>query len=125
MDGAPDNTTWAALPLTRSFDQNVVGVDDNGDTVEVPVVGYTASYEYSFDNGDLYFDVVSSAPASDFSDDPTFLFDAIVPQRADGTSRSIDLRLVTIPNELYLTGAGARIDLRDYEAVKTAYGLAD
>ncbi len=125
VEGASDNTTWSALPLTRSFEELVLADDGAGNTIEIPVVGYTASYEYSFDNGDLNFDVVSSAPASDFSDDPTVLFDFIVPQRADGTSRGVNLRLVTIPDELFLTGAGARIDLRDYEAVKAAYGLPD
>ena len=125
VDGAQGNTTWTALPLTRSFEELVLADDGAGNTIEIPVVGYTASYEYSFDNGDLNFDVVSSAPASDFSDDPTLLFDAIVPQRADGTSRDVNLRLVTIPDELFLTGAGARIDLRDYQAVQAAYGLPD
>ena len=125
VDGAQDGTTWSALPLTRSFEELVLADDGDGNTIEIPVVGYTASYEYSFDNGDLYFDVVSSAPASDFSDDSTELFDFIVPQRADGTSRDVRLRLVTIPDELFFTGAGARIDLRDYEAVKAAYGLPD
>ena len=127
VTGAPGNTTWAALPLTRAYEEFVLA-DDNGTTVEVPVVGYISSYEYSFDNGDLYFDVVSSAAADGF---PGFeardIFDFLIPQRADGTSSTVDLRLVTIPNELYFTDAqaSARVDLRDYQAVKAAYGLPD
>ena len=44
------------------------------------------------------------------------------PNRSD-----IDLRLVVIPDELYYTNAqaGARVDLRDYEAVKAAYNPTD
>lgn len=126
FDGAEGNTTWSALPLSRSFEELVLAADGEGGTIEIPVVGYTASYEYSFDNQDLYFDVVSSAPYTDFSDDPRVLFDFIVPQRVDGTG-DIDLRLVVIPDELYYTNAraGARVDLRDYEAVKAAYDLPD
>jgi hypothetical protein len=126
FDGAEGNTTWSALPLSRSFEELVLAADGEGGTFEIPVVGYTASYEYSFDNDDLYFDVVSSAPYTDFSDDPRVLFDFIVPQRVDGTG-DLDLRLVVIPDELYYTnaGAGARVDLRDYEAVKAAYNLPD
>ena len=127
VDGAEGNTTWAALPLSRSFEELVLASDGGGGTTEVPVVGYTVSYEYSFDNEDLYFDVVSSAPASDFDADSRVLFDFVVPQRADGTSSTVNLRLVTIPNELYFTNAraGAQVDLRDYAAVKAAYGLPD
>ena len=90
------------------------------------MVGYTASYEYSFDNQDLYFDIVSSAPYTDFSSDPRDLFDFIAPQRQLGGSSDIDLRLVVIPDELfYVNGSGARIDVRDYEAVKAAFNLPD
>ncbi len=126
VDGADGNVTWSALPLTRGYEELVLA-DENGSTIQVPVIAYTSSFEYSFDNGDLNFDVVSSAPASDFDADPTVLFDFLVPQREDGTSRTVDLRLVTIPNELFLTDsrAGARIDLTDYQAVKQAYNLPD
>lgn len=118
VDGA-DNGTWAALPLTRGF--NEVLFDDGG-------LGTTllASYEYSFDNGNLYFDVVSSLPYTEFADDPDALFDTILPQRAGQGPSQIDLRLVVIPDELFYTNrAAARVDLRDYEAVKAAYGLPD
>ena len=124
VEGASGNVTWAALPLSRSFEEVVL--DDQGEGTTIPVVGYTASYEYSFDNQDLYFDVVSSAPYTDFSTDPRDLFDFITPQRALGGSSDIDLRLVVIPDELfYVDGAGARIDMRDYEAVKAAFNLPD
>jgi len=127
VEGASGNRTYAALPLSRSFEEIVLAGDGSGGTVEIPVVGYTASYEYSFDNQDLYFDVVSSAPYTDFSTDPADLFDFIVPQRALGGSSAIDLRLVVIPDELYLVNgqAAARVDLRDYAAVKAAYDLPD
>ena len=127
VDGAEGNVTWSALPLTRAYEELVLASDAEGGTVEIPVVGYTSSYEYSFDNGDLYFDVVSSAPATDFDSDPRALFDFLVPQRADGASSTVDLRLVTIPDELFFVDgrAGARVDLRDYDAVKAAYGLPD
>ena len=127
VDGAEGNTTWAALPLSRSFEELALATDGAGGTTEVPVVGYTVSYEYSFDNEDLYFDVVSSAPASDFDADSRVLFDFVVPQRPDGASETVNLRLVTIPDELYFTDAraGARVDLRDYAAVQAAYGLPD
>ncbi|WP_412062207.1 hypothetical protein [Rubrivirga sp. IMCC45206] len=127
VEGASGNPTYAALPLSRSFEEIVLADDGNGGTTTVPVVGYTASYEYSFDNQDLYFDVVSSAPYTDFSADPADLFDFIVPQRVLGGSSDIDLRLVVIPQDLYFASgrAGARIDLRDYAAVKAAYNLPD
>ncbi|PAP79399.1 hypothetical protein B1759_13800 [Rubrivirga sp. SAORIC476] len=124
VEGASGNVTWAALPLSRSFEEIVL--DDQGEGSTIPVVGYTASYEYSFDNQDLYFDIVSSAPYTDFSSDPRDLFDFIAPQRQLGGSSDIDLRLVVIPDELfYVNGSGARIDVRDYEAVKAAFDLPD
>lgn len=113
--------TWAALPLSRSFEEVVLR---DADTT-IPVVGYTVSFEYSFDNDDLYFDVVSSAPATDFDNDPRVLFDSIVPQRVEQGPDELDFRLVTIPADRYYGQAGARIDLRDYEAVKRAYTLPD
>ncbi|MGB3543940.1 hypothetical protein [Rubrivirga sp.] len=124
--GAEGNTTWSALPLTRAFEEIVP--DDQGEDSTVPVVGYTVSYEYSFDNQDLYFDVVSSAPYTDFGDRPEPLFDFILPQRVlDPGNTDIDLRLVVIPDELFFVDgqAGARIDMRDYAAVKAAYNLPD
>ena len=127
VEGA-DNGTWSALPLTRGFDQIVFG-DSDGDGIsdgDIYVTGLLASYEYSFDNGNLYFDVVSSLPYTDFTDDPEEFFDSILPTRFEEAPDDINLRLVVIPDELFLTdGAAARIDLRDYEAVKRAYNLPD
>ena len=127
--GSAEGGTWAALPLTRGFDQLVFGDTDGDGTTDgdVFVTGLLASYEYSFDNQDLYFDVRSSLPYTDFGDDASAFFDTIKPQRFEGESQNIDLRLVVIPDELYYTnaGAGARVDLRDYEAVKAAYHLPD
>ncbi|MEM0961442.1 MAG: hypothetical protein AAGK21_02725 [Bacteroidota bacterium] len=127
VEGAEGGTTWAALPLTRGFEEIVLADDGNGGSVEVPVVGYTVSYEYSFDNQDLYFDVVSSAPYTDFSTVADDLFDFVRPQRVQGGSGDLDFRLVVIPDELFFVNgqAGARVDLRDYEAVKAAYNLPD
>ena len=126
VEGAEGNTTWSALPITRAFEEIVLADDGSGGTTTVPVVGYTASYEYSFDNEDLYFDVVSSAEYTSFSDNPRDLFDFIAPQRLEAAGDDIDLRVVVIPDELYYTnGAAARVDLRDYEAVKQAYNLPD
>jgi len=128
VEGASgERSTWAALPLTRGFTDIVFG-DSDGDGVsdgDIAVTGLLVSYEYSFDNQDLYFDVVSSLEYTEFTTDERAYFDGIVPYRALGGSDSIDLRLVVIPNELFRTNAGARIDLRDYEAVKAAYGLPD
>ena len=119
--------TYSALPISRSFDEVVLAQGPNGTTTTVPVVGYTASYEFSFDNADLYFDVVSSAPSTDFGTDPRVLFDGIAPQRynAAGLPQGADrleLRVVTVP-----ASAGQRpaVDLADYAAVKAYYGLPD
>ena len=113
--------TYSALPLSRSFEEVVL---QDGNTT-IPVVGYTVSYEYSFDNDDLYFDVVSSAPATDFDADPRVLFDSVVPQRIEDGPDQLEFRLVTIPSDRYYGQGAARIDLRDYEAVKRAYNLPD
>ena len=127
VDGA-DNGTWAALPLTRGFNDVVFGDRDgdgesDGDFLATTLI---ASYEYSFDNRNLYFDVVSSLPYTEFSDDPRDLFDLVLPQRVEDGPGQIDLRLVVIPDELFFTNrAAARVDLRDYEAVKAAFGLPD
>ncbi len=113
--------TYSALPLSRSFEEVVLEESDTS----IPVVGYTVSYEYSFDNDDLYFDVVSSAPATDFDTDPRVLFDSVVPQRVERGADELDFRLVTIPSDRYFSQGAARIDLRDYQAVKRAYNLPD
>ena len=127
VDGA-DNGTWAGLPLTRGFNDVVFGDRDgdgesDGDLTATTLI---VSYEYSFDNGNLYFDVVSSLPYTEFSDDPRDLFDRVLPQRVEDGPAQIDLRLVVIPDEVFFSNrAAARVDLRDYEAVKAAFGLPD
>jgi len=127
VEGA-ENGTWSALPLVRGFDEIVFG-DTDGDGVsdgDIYITGLLASYEYSFDNGNLYFDVVSSLPYTDYTDDPYAFFDTILPARFGEAPDDIRLRLVVIPDELFYTNALApRLDLRDYEAVKAAYGLPD
>ncbi len=119
--------TYSALPISRAFDEIVLAQGPTpGTTTTVPVVGYTASYEYSFDNQDLYVDVVSSAAASDFGTNPATLFDAIVPQRTDAAgirqgANRLELRVVAVP----ATAAKQSVDMTDYAAVVRAYGLPD
>ncbi len=118
--------TYAALPVSRSFEELVFTPGPDSTTSTVNVVGYTASYEYSFDNQDIYFDVVSSAPASDFSSDPTVLFDFIVPQATDsqgtrGGANRLDFRVVTVPASALKQG----VDMTDYAAVRAAFNLPD
>ena len=127
VDGAPGGTTWSALPITRGFNEAFFGDPDNPVDEDL-ITTLIVSYEYSFDNDDLYFDVVSSLPASSFPSVTTReYFDGILPFRELGGSERIDLRLVVIPDELFFVNgrAGARIDLRDYAAVKAAYNLPD
>lgn len=123
-----DQQTYTALPITRGFNDIVFG-DTDGDHQsdgDILVTSLTASYEYSFEDGNLYFDVVSSLPYTEFSSAPEVLFDRILPARFEEAPSTINLRLVVIPDELFFTdGAAARVDLRDYEAVKQAYGLPD
>ena len=128
VDGAEGGGTWSALPLARGFDQLVFGDTDGDDESDgdVFVTGYFASYEYSFDNGNLYFDVVSSLPYTDFGVGSRAFFRSILPTRFGEAPGDIDLRLVVIPDELFFSNrAAARVDLRDYEAVKAAFGLPD
>ncbi|MDT0630690.1 hypothetical protein RQM47_06395 [Rubrivirga sp. S365] len=127
LTGGAENGTWAALPLTRGFNDIVFGDTNDDDVSDGDILATTllASYEYSFDNGNLYFDVVSSIPSSRFAD-PNALFNLILPQRVEDGPDQIDLRLVVIPDELFFTNqAAARVDLRDYEAVQAAFGLPD
>ncbi len=121
-----ESQPYSPLPISRSFNQLTLGDLDGDGQIDDPVdvVGYTASYEFSFDNGDLYFDVVSSAPSTDFSTDPRVLFDGITPQRrnADGISQGLtplQFRLVTVAARAAKQG----VDMTDYAAVARAYGL--
>ena len=125
-----ESQPYTALPISRGFEELVfadVDADNDGNADVIPVVGYTASYEFSFDNGDLYFDVVSSTAASNFGSNPRALFDFIVPQPrgADGLPAGLTtlaFRLVTIPAT---AGSRSAVDLTDYAAVKRAYNLPD
>lgn len=126
---SPANLVYSALPISRAFDQVVLTTGPMpGSTTTINVVGYTASYEFSFGNDNLYFDVVSSARASDFSTNPATLFDFIIPQRLDaagvrqGADR-LEFRLVTVPATA--ARGGTTVDMTDYAAVKAAYGLPD
>ncbi|MFN3596874.1 MAG: hypothetical protein ACK41D_06350 [Rubricoccaceae bacterium] len=103
LDVTPGQS-WMALPVTRGFE----AVDAAG----VPYVDYFVTYTYAFDNDDLYFDVVSTAQLSTI---PAAELDLVIPRR-------IDLRLVTIPAGSILKH---HVDLKNYEAVRAAYGLPD
>ena len=111
LDVEGTGQTFSALPLTRGYEGQPILVDEDGDGTpeEIPYVDFTVTYEYSFDNEDFYFDVSSSAPL----------------EWGDFLPREIDLRVVSIPADVYYARAGARIDMRDYEAVKQAFNLPD
>ncbi len=120
--------TYSALPISRGFDEQLVTTTNPDGTPGSPVyvVGLTASYEFSFDNGDLYFDVVSSKPSTDFGSNPESLFNIIIPQEtlADGSGRldRLEFRLVTVPAR---AGQRPAVDMTDYAAVARAYNLPD
>ena len=113
------NVFWTGLPVTRGFNQ----VSDDG----TEFIDLVASYEYTFADNSLFFNVVSSLPFDAFSDDPEVLFESIIPAEIGRSPDDLFFRLVVIPDELFFVDgqAGARVDLRDYEAVKAAYGLPD
>ena len=128
--GGGQSQPYTALPLSRGFEELVfadIDANNDGEADVIPVVGYTASYEFSFDNQDLYFDVVSSTAASNFGSNPRALFDFIVPQRTNAAGdrlgpSALAFRLVTVPAT---AGGRSAIDLTDYAAVKRAYNLPD
>ena len=120
--------TWHALPVSRGFNEVLFPAADPEDDELFTTL--TVSYEYSFEDGNLYFDVVSSLPYTEFdlgpANDPRDYFDGILPRRFASTAADdIALRLVVIPDELFVTDGAARVNLRDYEAVKRAYNLPD
>ena len=110
LDVETTGQTYTALPVTKGFE----AVDDDG----LPFVDYTVTFTYAFDNEDLYFDVISSA-ALDFDT----LFDAL------GVGGEIEFRLVTLEADVFAAktaGLGKTgIDLRNYEQVKSVFGLPD
>jgi hypothetical protein len=107
-------TRWAALPYTEGF-ENVL-IDGT------PYVDLTLTYTYSFDAGDpgtvddgnLYFDVVSSAASVDFV---TFLRDRLQGDR-------IRLKLVAIPRQLFDDSGLRAGDLNNFETVRRTFNLA-
>ena len=111
LDIASTGQTYSAMPITRAYEGVPIRVDEDGDGTpeEIPYVDVVVTYEYSFDNAAFYFDVTSSAQL-DF---------------AEFLPNAVDFRVVVIPADRYNARAGARVDLRDYEAVKAAYGLPD
>jgi hypothetical protein len=120
--------TWSPLPLSRGFNEALFPAADPADDELFTTL--TVSYEYSFEDGNVYFDVVSSLPYTQFDlgpdGDPRDYFDSILPRRfASETADDILLRLVVIPDELFFTDGAARVNLRDYEAVQRAYDLPD
>ena len=108
-------TRWAALPYTEGFE----AVDIGGQ----PYVDLTLTYTYSFDAGDpgtrddgnLYFDVVSSADDVAFV---TFLRDRL-------GNDDLRLKLVAIPAELFTQSGLRAADLRSYETVARTFALAE
>jgi len=103
IDATTTGQTYSALPVTRAF----------RDTVEGTPYETVLSYEYSFDNGDFYFDVVSSDPASDFGGDVLFDF---------AIAEDPQLRVVTIPADIFNK---TTVDLTNYEEVRAAFNLPD
>lgn len=95
--GGGASSTWTALPYT----QGIEAVGDDG----VPYVDYTITYGYSFEPGNLYIDVISSAVG---------LVEDFLPH-------NVAFRLVTIPPD----APRLDVDLTDYDAVVRAYGLDD
>lgn len=91
--------TWTALPITVAYEAT--------DTGGVPYVDYTVTYSYSYDDGDLYFDVLSSAALD---------FDTVLPQE-------VFCRLVVAPADALLGKTG--LDYTNYEAVRRAFNLPD
>ena len=106
--------TYTALPVTRGFE--ALDADD------MPFVDYTVTFTYAFDNQDLYFDMISSA-ALDYE----FFLDEIL-----GVGNEIEFRLVTLEADVVynkkaevLAKSGSALDFRNYEQVKTVFGLPD
>jgi hypothetical protein len=114
LDVSTTGQTYTALPVTKGFEAET----DEG----LPYVDYTVTFTYAFDNQDLYFDVLSSA-ALDFD----VLFGDVL-----GVSNEIEFRLVTLEADVVYSKqaevsakSGSSIDFRNYEQVKTVFGLPD
>ena len=120
LDVQTTGQTYTPLPVTVGYEVEL----DNGP----PVVEYTVTYTYAFDNQDLYVDVISSARSDSFpggGQNAGILFDDLLP-------REIEMRLVTLEAdvvyskqaELNAHGKTA-LDFRNYEQVKAVFGLPD
>ena len=116
LDVETTGQTYTALPVTVGYEVEL----DNG----LPVVEYTVTYTYAFDNQDLYVDVLSSARSDSFpggDQNAGVLFDDLLP-------REIEMRLVTLEADVFAAKSSqqkAPIDLRNYEQVKAVFGLPD
>ncbi|HLA63559.1 MAG TPA: hypothetical protein VK610_03980 [Rhodothermales bacterium] len=97
---------WSALPYTEGFGLT----NPDGDYVEL-----TVTYTYSYDIADLYFDVSSSVNNLDF--------EQFLSGRTGGNN--VQMRLVTIPGEIYTARGLSRADLRSYADVQRAFSLAE
>lgn len=119
IDSGNPSNAYSALPLTRAQDAFVNFDLNNDGTVSpgegIPYVDYVLSYEYSFDNEDFYFDVVSSASGNDFGGGARAFFDAAIPL-------DVRLRVVSIPGEVFNKTS---VDLTDYAAVRAAFNLPE
>ena len=114
IESPTQSASWSALPLTRAREERVqYDVDGDGDLDEI-LVPLVASYEYSFDNEDFYFDIVSSVAGTEYGD-PRTLFDGLIPG-------DLRLRVVTIPADVLNK---TTVDLTDYVAVARAFNLPD
>ncbi|MEM6325748.1 MAG: hypothetical protein AAF791_01385 [Bacteroidota bacterium] len=113
LDVETTGQTYTALPVTKGFE----AVDEDG----LPFVDYTVTFTYAFDNQDLYIDVLSSAEL-DFD----VLFGDVL-----GVGNEIEFRLVTLEADVVFSKqsevakTGRALDFRNYEEVKTVFGLPD
>lgn len=113
LDVSTTGQTYTALPVTKGFEAETVD--------GLPYVDYTVTFTYAFDNQDLYFDVLSSA-ALDFD----VLFSDVL-----GLGNEIEFRLVTLEADVVYAKqseaakTGGSIDFRNYEQVRSVFGLPD
>lgn len=114
IDVSTTGQTYSALPVSRAFRGEIpYDVDNDGTTDEFVPVETVLSYEYSFDNEDFYFDVVSSDPESEFAAGQLFGF---------AIDSDPQIRVVAIPADIINKTS---VDLTDYAAVKAAFNLPD
>lgn len=120
LDVQTTGQTYTPLPVTVGYEVEL----DSG----LPVVEYTITYTYAFDNEDLYVDVISSARSDSFpggGSDAGVLFAQLLPNE-------IEMRLVTLEADVYASKTAelraqgkTGLDLRNYEQVKSVFGLPD